>query len=119
MTTDYAKAVPILRKAASIIAEHGWRRGSPSADAPECCAATALHRSAMSLGFRDLAADASLEVLDQYLTADPQPYGYDRRPGERPFAAVVGWNDFHVDNGGVVILAMRNAADWAEGRANA
>jgi hypothetical protein len=119
MTTDYARAVPILRKAADIIDKHGWRRGASGPGAPDCCALTALHRSAQSLGFGALTETFTAAVLDQYLTADPQPYGYDRMLDEGTFRAIVGWNDFAVDNGEVVVLALRNAATWAEGRANA
>jgi hypothetical protein len=114
MTIDYAAAAPVLRAAADHIETHGWRRGVSLAYGEACCAAIAVHRVK---GVMPLEEDAALAALDQYLTADPSPYGYDRRLDEAPRSAIVGWNDFHVDNGDVVVSAMRNAATWAEGRA--
>lgn len=138
MTIDYAAAAgPVLRKAADLIEDHGWATGALRTTAGCLCVHGAIsmasgtvpmyvetkvfspgdYRQAMNTNQSAVAAVLSLH---EYMSADPTPYDYYPPLGSRDAAScIASWNDCDVDDGDVVVLALRNAATWAEGRVRA
>jgi hypothetical protein len=134
MTIDYRGTVPVLRRAADLIEEHGWAAGQLQTDDGCLCVHGAIstavggvplfikafppesHRSALN---GPPVAVAAILALHEYMGVDPYPYGYcpESRYGDAA-SDIAAWNDYEVTDGNTIVLALRNAASWAEGRAS-
>lgn len=127
---DYAAAVPVLTSAANLIETNGLATGE-FRDRSGCfCVHGAL--SFAGHGYTSWvptdpdewkwsgkgAAVAAALTLNEYLEADPTPYGWRHaREVRGTDNALARWNDEQHGNADPVVAALRNAAEWAKVRA--
>jgi hypothetical protein len=115
MVTDYASGAPILRKAADLIDKHGWTTGILVNPDGQRCAMGAIYAA------DPFAGDDGVWSLADYMHANYERFKVPRPEGDdvSSSATITTWNDFVAQTAEEVISALRDAATWAEGRANA
>jgi hypothetical protein len=123
MTVDYMETASLFRKAADLIERDGWAIRSFLNEEGAMCVIGAIgaaeygkDRARVELEGGELLRGRS-SVLLEYLDSDPAPYNHTPRTWVFPAPSVIQWNDVFARDAEMVITALRNAADWAEGRA--